>query len=146
MAVRIIGHEGIVPQTNNDNVTLMVLEEFDCSFCYTSFTAWIQITTMWMFVCVHAGIGESSQEMRSIPVLYVSVISRFWNRPFGLKPISSNQEILRFMLDICWPLYLFSMISIQCLIDCMHEALYNWEQPMKGTQLYMELSISFQVS
>lgn len=37
---RIIGHRSIVPQTNNENVTLMVLGEFDCSFCYISFTIW----------------------------------------------------------------------------------------------------------
>lgn len=46
VAVRIVGHGGIVPQTINGNVTLVVLKEFDCSFCYTSFTAWIQATVM----------------------------------------------------------------------------------------------------
>ena len=50
--VGIIGHRGIVLQTNNENVALMVLEEFNCFFCYTSFRAWIQATAVCVHVCV----------------------------------------------------------------------------------------------
>lgn len=51
-AVRITGHRGIVLQTNNENVTLMVLEEFSWSFYYASFRAWIEATTLCVHVCL----------------------------------------------------------------------------------------------
>lgn len=96
--VGIIGHRGIVLQANNENVALMVLEEFNCSFCYTSFRTWIQATT----VCVQGVLGaESSQELRNVPVFHVTVTSGLWNDSFWQKPISSNVKILNFIPDTC---------------------------------------------
>lgn len=135
MAVRIIGHRGIVLQTKDENVTLMVLESFDHSFCYTSFTAWIQATAMWVFIYVYAGSGENAQEMRNIPSLHLSnqqVLEwSIWAETNQFK--WGNTEVYaKYLLTI-----IFLQYDFYSVCHWLYEALCNWEYSMKGTQLYI---------